>query len=267
MKFFFLAIIVFVNIFSGVGQTSISPHVFNSAGTQLQTTNGGMDMNIGEPLTASISGNGKLITQGFLQSVSSATLNLTAFLEGFYTVGGTMRSTLYNLGYNTDSTASDSIKVSLWLPAHTSNSAADYSVKVILHNHGNASVALPYALGSSYYIAVNHRNHLETWSSNPVTFADITSYDFTTAQSKAYSNGSNQPMKNMVGGMFAFYAGDVNNDGLVDLTDMAILDNDATSFLYGYNASDCNGDGATGMADAALVENNAQLFLFLARPY
>jgi len=213
--------------------------------------------------------NGCSVIQKTSVTVNSCTavLNLKAFLEGFYTGAGTMRTTLYNLGYSTDSTATDSIEVNLWDPAHLANNNPDYPAKVILHKNGNAVILYPsITAGNNYYIQVRHRNSIETWSKNPVTFASTISYDFTTAMSQAYDNGFNQPMKTIGDNVFTFYAGDVNHDGTIDASDMANIDNGASIFLYGYNVSDCSGNGATDIGDMSLVDNNIQLQIFFARP-
>lgn len=197
-----------------------------------------------------------------------ATLNLTAFLEGFYYDINTMRANIYDLGISTDPTETDTLMVNLWAPTSLSNPNPDYSVLAVVHTDGTATMQFPAAVtGNSFYIAVKHRNHLETWSLNPVAFTTTTSYNFTTAQSQAYDDGINPPMASVAGGKFAFYGGDVNQDGTVDASDMADVDNDNAAFAYGYNATDATGDGPTDASDIAIVDNNGALFLFYARPY
>ena len=63
------------------------------------------------------------------------------------------------------------------------------------------------------------------------------------------------------------YGGDVNQDGMVDASDMADVDNDNAGFAFGYNDTDISGDGATDASDISIVDNNQALFLFYARPY
>jgi len=197
-----------------------------------------------------------------------STLNLRAFLQGFYRGGSTMVANLYNLGYNGSNTVTDTVQINLWAPTHLGNAAPDFSVKTLLHVNGTASATFNAAvIGNSYYIAVRHRNHLETWSLNPVTFASVTNYDFTTSESMAFGDGINPPMKNMGGGVFAFYGGDENQDGNIDISDMGDIDNATQAFAFGYNPTDINGDGATDVSDMAIVDNNSQLFLYFARPY
>ncbi len=111
----------------------------------------------------------------------------------------------------------------------------------------------------NYYISVNHRNSIETWSKSggeSFTFGVPKSYDFTTASSQAYGNNLSQ-----VGSEFFGYSGDVNQDGLVDASDASIVGNDAFTGLSGYNASDVNGDGFVDGSDALFVDNNAFAFV------
>jgi len=199
----------------------------------------------------------------------SITVNVKAFLQGSYTGNSTMAATLYDLGESTDATATDTIEVNLWAAATTATATApNYSAKAIIHTNGMASVTFPgSALGGSYYVAVRHRNSLETWSAAPITTASTNSVDLSASATAAYGDGVNDPTANMGSGVFALYSGDVNQDGTIDSQDMTIAENDASSFFFGYNASDCNGDGSSDSGDMTLIENNASLFLFYARPY
>lgn len=110
---------------------------------------------------------------------------------------------------------------------------------------------------TSYYIVMVHRNSIRTWSSLPVYFSsDTTSYDFTVAQSKAYGNNQIN-----VGGKWCLYAGDVNQDRSIDLSDIVIISNDATNFITGYKVTDLNGDNITDLNDLLIAYNNASIFV------
>ena len=196
------------------------------------------------------------------------TLTLKIFLEGYYTGSGTMRATKFDLGLSADPTATDDITVNLWYASSLANQNPDYSLSTLLHTDGTATVDFPAAVsGNSLYIAIKHRNSLETWSKQPVTFSSNTSYDFSNSLLKAYDDGINNPMASMGGNVFALYGADVNQDGTVDASDMSDVDNDISVFAYGYNATDASGDGATDASDMSIADNNQQLFLFYARPY
>ena len=196
------------------------------------------------------------------------TLNLSAFLEGFYNGSNMMRANLFDLGISSIPEETDSITVNLWSSANLVNPDPDYSVKTVLHTDGTSTMQFPVAVnGNAFYIALQHRNHLETWSSLPVMFNAATEYDFTNSLLKAYDDGVNPPMANVGVGKYAIYGGDVNRDGAIDASDMADVDNDNAVFAFGYNDTDVNGDGATDASDISIVDNNQALFLFYARPY
>ena len=102
-------------------------------------------------------------------------------------------------------------------------------------------------------MAIRHRNHIETWSSFPVSFAnDTVTYDFTNAIDKAY--GDNQ--KQVSPGKFAILVGDVNQDGVVDLSDLVNMDSDLTNGSLGYIVYDLNGDGIIDLSDLVKIDEN-----------
>ncbi len=199
---------------------------------------------------------------------SYTTLNLTIFLEGNYIGTGTMRATKFDLGLSADPTATDDITVNLWSAANLANQNPDHTISTLLHTDGTAGMQFPLSVsGNEFYIAIKHRNSMETWSKIPVSFTSNTSYDFSNALSKAYDDGVNPPMASMGGSVFAIYGADVNQDGTVDGGDANEIEISANNFDYGYNAADANGDGESGGQDANIAEINANLFLFYARPY
>ena len=116
--------------------------------------------------------------------------------------------------------------------------------------------------GNSYFLKLNHRNTLETWSSLPVSMNDPVEYDFTDAASKAFGNN----LRDLGNGKFAVWSGDVNQDGFVESADFSTIENDSQLFLFGYYVSDLTGDGIVESADYSLIENNSQLFLISSTP-
>jgi hypothetical protein len=187
-------------------------------------------------------------------------LNLKAFIEGYYTGNGSMEPVLSELNYATDPSACDTITVEL--RNGTAPFALVVTVKALLGKDGNADVVLPLSVtGHSYYIALRHRNALETWSNGPVSFNGSTvSYDFTTASAQAYGG----KIKGMSDGKFALYSGDVNRDGMIDLNDFTEIISGTENYVNGYTPEDLTGDGITESSDFSLVENN--LGITLSRP-
>lgn len=131
---------------------------------------------------------------------------------------------------------------------------------------GNVTVTFkePISSTDSYYIVVKSRNSIETWSkTGGETWGAATTltYDFTTAPSQAFGN-------NMVFkcGRWCVYSGDVNQDGIVDGTDLSLIDNDAANFVQGYVPTDLNCDGIVDGSDAAIADNNAANFVTKITP-
>ena len=115
---------------------------------------------------------------------------------------------------------------------------------------------------ASAYFVVNTCTHLETWSSAPVPFATSLTYDFTTAAGKAY--GNNMTLFN---GLWSFYAGDINNDGVIDITDLSEIENDASGFTAGCReCTDLTYDGVVDGSDYILVDNNSYAFVLVSSP-
>ena len=111
----------------------------------------------------------------------------------------------------------------------------------------------------TYYIAVNHRNGLETWSKAGVAFPDsrgVQEYDFTYSDSRAY--GNNLTLKNS---KYCIYSGDVNQDQSIDLDDVIFVFNDASQFTSGYVNTDVNGDGITDLDDLIITNYNSNNFM------
>ena len=81
-----------------------------------------------------------------------------------------MQAALYNtypLIYPSDTC--DSIRIELHASAPPYNLVA--SSAGLLHIDGNASIRFPLTLmNGSYYIVLHHRNAIETWSKNTVSF-------------------------------------------------------------------------------------------------
>lgn len=110
----------------------------------------------------------------------------------------------------------------------------------------------------SYYIAVRHRNSIETWSNIPVSFShgSVRTFDFTSLQGNAFGNNTVQRS-----GKYCIYSGDANKDGTVDGFDLSMIDNDAFTFVSGYIQTDLDGDGFADASDAAIADNNAFNFV------
>jgi len=183
-----------------------------------------------------------------LKYSQSKTLNLQVLIEGLYDpvlnriVNDTARVYLRNI---------------------TSPYYAVDSSKAELDSAGTGKFHFSNAFSSvAYYIVIKHRNGIETWSATGNTFTSGNlNYDLTTSSSQAY--GNNQILK---GTKYCIYNGDVNQDGIIDGSDVSMTDNDAFNLLSGYLNTDLNGDNIIDASDLVVVDNNSFNFVMKITP-
>ncbi|MBX7043276.1 MAG: hypothetical protein K1X85_10260 [Ignavibacteria bacterium] len=236
---------VYMSASQGARWNSVYTQTLEGAGTYL----GAIDLtDFGS--TGWIVGDGGVIIR--VGNISQeASLNLTGFIEGFY-----------DSGSNTQT--GDTIEV------FVRNTAFPFAVvtsdKAYLNSSGNASLNFANMTTGSYYLQVRHRSALETWSSAGVllTVGGTSFYNFSTSPAQAY--GSNLMQADASPLRYAFYSGDVNQDGTIDATDVSLIDNDAYNFVCGYVATDVNGDGCVDGSDALIADNNAYNFISVIAP-
>ena len=80
----------------------------------------------------------------------------------------------------------------------------------------------------------------------------VTSYDFTTAASKAAGDN----MKNLGDGKWACFTGDLNQDDFIDANDFPLFDADNGNVAGEYVATDMNGDGFVDANDFPVYDGN-----------
>ncbi|MDQ3193386.1 MAG: hypothetical protein M3P82_00160 [Bacteroidota bacterium] len=179
------------------------------------------------------------------------TLNLKAMLQGFYNPAA-------------DNMVKDSARVYL------RNFSFPYSLVdssiAVLDSNGIGNFIFSNAANSvPYYIVIKHRNSIETWSASGNSFiSGLLNYDFTTKASQAFQNNLKQI--NSSPERYGIYGGDITGDGLVNLSDIIITLNNATSFVNGYVITDVTGDNVTNLTDIILIHNNSTSFVNLKRP-
>jgi hypothetical protein len=186
-------------------------------------------------------------------------VNLTLFLEGLYnTTTNQMNKTHDFDGSNTvpkyPGTIADMITVELRDP--NNYDAVILQVNNIpLHQDGSAGFSIAEPLSGSYYITIKTRNHLETVSAMPVSFDGLAiTYDFRNAASQAFGNN----MKYLEPGICGIYAGDVNQDGIINLSDRQLINDQYLVTTRGYFPTDINGDGIINLSDRQIA-NDAYL--------
>ncbi len=188
-------------------------------------------------------------------SVSSSIKSTSVYLnlEGLYNPGiGKMNKAMGDTEAWFEGEVADQVSVKL-----ASETAAYSTVfeldSIEVDQNGYCRFNVPAIYTGNYYLAVSHRNSIETWSATPVSFNDsVVQFDFTTSAGQAYGNN----MKS-IGDTYSIYAGDVNQDGMVDTEDMTPIDNQALVYASGYLPTDVNGDGLIDTWDMTFVENNS----------
>ena len=198
-----------------------------------------------------------------LTMACNSILNLTMYIQGYWDAGSSMMlPVLINQGESSTATACDSIDVELH------SSIAPYgtvqTIRTILNQNGTANCIFTALLPDNYYVAIKHRNGVQTWSATPIAISNTLAagYDFSTAATQAY--GDNQVEVST--GVWAFFSGDIVVDENVDLLDLGYLENDISSFAYGYLSSDLNGDGNVDLLDSPILEENISNFIFSSHP-
>jgi C1A family cysteine protease len=122
--------------------------------------------------------------------------------------------------------------------------------------NGTSQVTFGVPAGS-YYIVVRHRNHLAIMSASAVALSASSSlYDFTTAQSQAYTTGPD-PMIVLPDSTFGMVAGDASPSGLVNASDRLVVKNNTGA--SGYNIGDVDLSGLVNATDRLKVKNSTGL--------
>lgn len=121
------------------------------------------------------------------------------------------------------------------------------------YNTLDGVATFPSAPNGNYYLIIEHRNALQTWSSAPVAISSTSPsfYDFTSSNSQSY--GDNMILN---GTKWCLYSGDVDRDGTIDGTDLNLIDNDVFYGAIGYSSTDLNSDAFTDGSDISIVDPN-----------
>ncbi len=192
----------------------------------------------------------------------TSVINLKLNIEGFYdSTLHVMRPVRANQGNGESTTDVDLITVEL--RDNTTPTIIIDSITTILEVDGTAVCNFTSAPNGSYYVVVKHRNSLQTWSATAVTVGPtVATYDFSDASSKAFGNN----MIEVETGVWAFFTGDINQDGNIDNSDYSFWETDANEFGFGNYVTDLNGDGNVDNTDYSIWEKNANNFVFVVTP-
>lgn len=202
--------------------------------------------------TTDIDGDARSVTYPYkgADEITSGTFtprfNVTAMIEGF-TNPSTSRMVI-----------SDTVTVEMRSGATLVDQAKIF-VNDLGYGTGSFSAV---ANGVPYNIVLKHRNSIETWSLTSKSFTAFNmNYDFSDS-GKTF--GDNTIKK---GTRWCVYSGDVNQDGVVDLTDVSTVDADNLNFVSGYTVTDVNGDNLVDLSDLSIVDINNLNFISKITPF
>ncbi len=193
---------------------------------------------------------------GFIDEDCNINLNLVIFIQGYYQGLSVMNSPLNS------PVISDTIVIKL------ASSVYPYAIQFIdttfISVEGEVVTEFPNSiLNSQYYIVVEHRNSLQTWSALPVLFDQTSiSYDFTDAANKAFGNN----LCSNGDGTFSIFSGDLNKNGQINNEDLLIMENAFVDFVENYHLYDISGDNNIESYDYSLLENNVFNSILLSKP-
>lgn len=182
------------------------------------------------------------------QTSQIMTLNLKMFIQGLYNP-------------QTQKMVQDTVMVYL------RNSSPPYnkvdSAKGVISTSGNGSFIFGNVTNNTnYFIAIKHRNSIEVWSSHPEVFSNgVLEFDITLNKTEIYGNNLIR-----IGNKYALFSGDVNQDGIIDVTDVQSIFNDVQTFNSGYLKTDVNGDGIIDVDDLLMTYNNSKSVIVLKKP-
>ena len=183
-------------------------------------------------------------------TITSITLNLKMFLQGYYTGNGTMQPVLLNQGIAAQPNETDTVLVEL-------HDASNFNIvdakQAVLLTDGTVNLTFDQPDGF-YYVAIQHRNSIKTWSGELVecTLASPL-YDFSSEIGKAYGSNMIQVDSNV----WAFFTGDINQDDFIDVFDYSQYNDDNLAGVNTqYVATDINGDGFVDVFDYQIYNDN-----------
>mgnify|MGYP000935744054 CR=1 FL=1 len=245
---------------------TISSYLISSAGNNLNGSGYTYDYSAGELSVSHYQGSSYTISEGFHSGYLNSKmkeLKIKMILEGLYTGTG-MRKVKDSLNYKYQGDTVDLITISLRGGIPHPCPIIDSIPGVALLQNDTAYCQIPDYITGNYYLVVNHRNSIETWSAAPITFKldESSFYDFTIDSLQAYGNN----LKRVNIDKYAIYTGDVNQDGISDTLDISSISSNAAVFKRKYNNTDLNGDGITDALDLILCDNNISLRIHAIKP-
>ncbi len=243
MKNLIMIIFAISYLYSGNSQT-IEKYSINSGGTSASAGGIAILYTIGETAVTERSTSGVSISEGFINPEFKLEINAQVLLQGPMLspdVAGLMNDDLRNNGLLPttspyldsascnatvfDTTGNDAIVDWVWLSVRTNtdNKAQVQGRSALLQRDGDivdvdgvsdVTLNIP---KNTYYLAIQHRNHLGVMSENPVQFNDasVVTIDFKDA---GFSTFGDHAQVILNSGSTALWAGDTNGDKAIQFS-------------------------------------------------
>ncbi len=207
------------------------------------------------------------------------TIHIEVFLEGFFDFDTSRMHSAHSFVNNVqkpvfDEGITDEIIISLHevvnYEEHNWGDKLVFQKNTLLTIDGNAWISLPQKINGepligTYWVAITHRNHLETVYHSPITIENEGIYhcDFiqgTVSENNAFGNNQAHlteiARNNETVHAWAIYAGDINGDGIIDLLDRDLLRVSMANGHRGYIQEDLNGDGVVSIRDRSIFKRS-----------
>jgi len=118
---------------------------------------------------------------------------------------------------------------------------------------------------SPVHIVIKHRDHLPVMSQLLPDLNSNTNYDFSTGLTQAYRHYSAFDPDPMVltNGVYCMWAGEINDDGIIDVIDVNGVKTDNISVTYDkYIKTDIDMNGVVDYGDVSIVEKNTIFVIY-----
>jgi len=190
------------------------------------------------------------------ESYSARLLSLTAAIEGLY------NTSTGRLDKNDTMTIEIRNNV---FPYNLISSFKSMLDSVNLSTFSVQAVPVGFGISDSMYIVIKHRNSIETWSRAVTRFSRggyIKYYSILDSANSTFGNNLK-----LVNTSYCIYSGDVNQDRIIDLTDLVEVYHASINFVTGYTVTDLNGDNVVNSDDINIVYNNSVSFVKSITPF
>lgn len=274
----FIAILL---ISSSLFSQTLERTVIGSSGTTLSNASVSLDFTVGELMVTTLSNGTTTLNQGFHQESIILHLKLSpvVFLQGSLVTSGTVimdDSLRSNSLLPTTSPYADAVTCEATVFDTTGNNAIIDWVWISLRDKNDPTVvlasqsALVQADGDivsidgtsaleidspsdSYYIAVNHRNHIAVMSANTIALNTSTATTIDLSDATASVFGGSNSVVDMGNGIFAMIAGDFDENGQIQNTDTnAVIQ---LLGISGYSKADIDMNGQVQNSDINSILN------------